>query len=383
MTRTSHEGHGFDFVPRTHVIFGEGAIDRVGDVARASGFTRVLIVADHGLVGAGHVDRVCTRLRSAGAAIETFHDFDPDPDSAMVARGAEAARPFAPDGLVAIGGGSSLDCAKGINFLLTNGGEMGDYQGYGKAASPMLPMIGAPTTAGTGSDAQSYAVIADAVTHMKMACGDPGAAFRVALLDPDLTLSAPAGTTAAAGMDAIGHAVETWVTTRRTQLSDLFAREAFRLLAPNYLRVLSTPDDRAARGAMLLGAHWAGAAIEHSMLGAAHACANPLSAGYRTVHGVAIALLLPSVVRWNMRRAGERYAELAASAGRPRRPESLAAHLEELVVAGGFPQGLAAAGVEERDLPALAVRAAQQWTGQFNPRPFDEAAALEIYTAAY
>jgi alcohol dehydrogenase len=377
------DGQTFDFVPRTRVVFGAGVASRVGEVASALGFARALLVADAGLVAAGHVERVVGRLAEAGVATELVHDFDVNPDTAMVARGADAARPFAPDGIVALGGGSSLDCAKGINFLLTNGGEMRDYQGYGKATAPMLPMIGIPTTAGTGSEAQSYAVISDAATHVKMACGDPGAAFAVALLDPDLTITAPPATTAAAGMDAIGHAVEAWVTTRRTPVSDLFAREAFRALARQYPRVLSRPDDRAARAAMLLGSHWAGAAIEQSMLGATHACANPLTARYGTVHGVAIALLLPSVIRWNSRHVPDRYGELAESVGLPRRPEVLAAHVEELVAAGGFPDGLAAAGVAERDLPDLASEAAQQWTGRFNPRPFDESGALEIYKAAF
>jgi alcohol dehydrogenase len=373
----------FEFLPRTRVVFGEGALDRLGEMVTGLGLSRVLLVADRGLVAVGHVDRARTVLEHAGIALERFHDFDANPDSAMVARGADAARGFGPDGVVALGGGSSLDCAKGINFLLTNGGDMRDYRGYGKATAPLLPMVGVPTTAGTGSDAQSYAVIADAATHMKMACGDPGAAFRVVLLDPELTLTAPASTTSAAGIDAIAHAVETWVTTRRNPLSEMLAREAFRLLTANYLRVLSHPEDRAARAAMLLGAHWAGAAIEHSMLGATHACANPLTARYGTVHGVAIALLLPAVIRWNMTRVGDRYAELAESAGLQRRPEALAIRLEEIIAAGGFPDGLGMAGIDEADLPALAVDAAQQWTGQFNPRPFDEAGALEIYTAAF
>jgi alcohol dehydrogenase len=373
----------FDFLPRTRVVFGEGVLERLGEAVGELGLRRVLLVADRGLAATEHVDRARTLVGGGGAAIEAFHEFDVNPDSVMVARGADVARAYGPDGILALGGGSSLDCAKGINFLATNGGEMRDYRGYGKTTAPLLPMVAVPTTAGTGSEAQSYAVIADAETRMKMACGDPGAAFRLVLLDPELTLTSPAATTAAAGIDAIGHAVEAWVTTRRNPLSDMLAREAFRLLSVNYLRVLSHPHDRVARAAMLLGAHWAGAAIEQSMLGAAHACANPLTARYGTVHGVAIALLLPSVVRWNIARMADRYAELAESAGLSRRPEALAGHLEQLVAGGGFPDGLGSAGIAEGDLPALAVEAAQQWTGRFNPRPFDEAGALEIYTSAY
>ena len=198
----------------------------------------------------------------------------------------EAGRVFAStrgvDSIVGLGGGSSLDCAKGINFVLTNGGSMRDYWGFGKASRPMLPMIAIPTTAGTGSEAQSYALISDAVTHVKMACGDPKAAFRAAILDPLLTRSQPREVTATAGYDAISHAVESYVTTRRNTASSVgFAREAWRLLAANFERVLRDPGDLEARGAMLLGAHFAGIAIENSMLGATHACANPLTRALR------------------------------------------------------------------------------------------------------
>jgi alcohol dehydrogenase len=372
----------FEFHARTRVVFGAGEVARVGALAAELG-GRALLVADPGIVEAGYVRRVTTLLQAAGVGVVPFHAFGENPDSAMVARGRDAAAPHGVDLIVALGGGSSLDCAKGINFLLTNGGAIADYKGYSRPARPMLPMIGIPTTAGTGSEAQSYAVLSDAATHVKMACGAPGAAFRIALLDPELTLTAPAGVTAAAGIDAVSHAVETWVTTRRTALSDMFAREAWRLLSGAFVRVLTAPDDVEARGAMQLGAFHAGLAVEQSMLGATHACANPLTQRYGTVHGVAISLLLPHVVRWNSRVVADRYAELAGARGEARRPETLIARLEDLIAAGEFPGRLAAAGVPERDLPELATAAAQQWTGTFNPRPFDVAGALEIYAAAY
>jgi alcohol dehydrogenase len=372
----------FEFHARTRVVFGAGEIARVGTLGAELGH-RALLVADPGIVATGLALRVRGLLEAAGLAVWEFDDFGENPDSAMVARGRDLAAPHGVDVIVAVGGGSSLDCAKGINFLLTNGGTVADYKGYDKASQPMLPMVGVPTTAGTGSEAQSYAVLSDAETHTKMACGAPGAAFRIALLDPELTVTAPPSVTAAAGIDAVSHAVETWVTTRRSPLSDVFAREAWRLLSGGFVRVITTPEDIEARGAMQLGAFYGGLAIEQSMLGATHACANPLTRRYGTVHGVAISLLLPHVVRWNSRVAADRYAELAGVRGEARRPELLAARIEDLIAAGGFPGGLAAAGVPERDLPGLATEAAEQWTGTFNPRKFDVAGALEIYAAAY
>jgi alcohol dehydrogenase len=376
----------FEFFPRTRLVFGEGTLSRLGELAVELGFTRTLLVSDRGLLATGLVDRARALLEDAGITATTFHDFDPNPDTRMIAAGCARAAEAGVDSVVALGGGSSLDCAKGINFVLTNGAAMAQYRGYGKAPRPMLPSIGVPTTAGTGSEAQSYAIISDADTHVKMACGDPKAAFRVAVLDPLTTVTQPRAVTATAGYDALSHAVESFVTTRRTPVSDLLAREAWRLLDGHYLRVLAKPRDLAARGAMLLGAHLAGMAIEHSMLGATHACANPLTARHDTPHGVAIAILLPHVVRWNAAVVGDRYAELLRAGGAGASggdPDTLAARLSALARAGDLPATLREVGVGRVDLAALAADAAAQWTGTFNPRPFDAAAALSLYDAAY
>jgi alcohol dehydrogenase len=330
-------------------------------------------VSDRGVVTAGHTQRGLDSLKRAGVETHLFDGVHENPTTDDVEAGVRLARRFEPQLLVGLGGGSSMDCAKGINFLLTNGGNMDDYRGYGKANNPLLPMIAIPTTAGTGSEAQSYALISDAETHVKMACGDPKAAFRIALLDPVLTVSQPRSITATAGYDAIAHAVETAVTTKRNPLSELFSREAWRLLEPNYERVLSEPDNLPARGAMQLGAFYAGLAIENSMLGATHACANPLTARYGTEHGAAIAMLLPTVVRWN-EKTGTDYRPLG---------EGLARRLEALAEAGGLRRNLRSAGISETELPELAADAAQQWTGTFNPRPFDVQGAIEIYQCAY
>lgn len=377
----------FEFLPRTRIVFAHGAIERLGALARELNFTRTLLVADRGVLQAGHVAPALHLLEAAGIQATGYHDFGENPDSAMIEAGCRFAAPLGVDSIVALGGGSSLDCAKGINFLLTNGGSIGDYRGYGKATAPLLPAIGIPTTAGTGSEAQSYAVISDAATHMKMACGDPSAAVRVAILDPELTLTAPRHVTAMAGFDAIAHAVETAVTMRRTPLSDTFSHRAWHLLNDAFERVLLHPADAKSRAAMLLGSHFAGLAIEQSMLGAAHACANPLTARYNLPHGLALAILLRHVVRWNAGVALDRYAALLGSPRRRVRDEdaaeTLAARLEDLALAGGLSMTLSDSGVEESVLPELAAQAAAQWTGTFNPRPLDAEGALEIYRAAF
>jgi alcohol dehydrogenase len=377
----------FDFQTRTRLIFGKGSFERLGALASELGFRKTLLVADKGMLACGYVERAAKLLADSGITVFCFHDFDSNPNTTMIEAGRDFSTSLGIDSLVGLGGGSSMDSAKAINFLLTNGGAIQEYQGYGKTRAPMLPMIGVPTTAGTGSEAQSYALISDAETHVKMACGDPGAAFKVAILDPRLTVSQPATVTATAGFDAISHAIETYVTTKRNPVSELHSLEAWRLLEAHYERVIKYPRDIEARGAMQLGAYWAGVAIENSMLGATHACANPLTANYGTEHGVAIGLMLPHVVRWNGQVVGDRYNRLLGpdfgTQARSDPADALATRLEELLAIGGLPRGLEAAGVPERDLPRLAEEASHEWTGQFNPLSFGAAEALKLYHRAF
>jgi alcohol dehydrogenase len=383
-------------------------------------------------------------LTAAGLTVALFDGVGENPTSREVEAGAAFAAGRGVDLIAAVGGGSAMDGAKGINFLLTNGGRIEDYHGFGRAGRPLLASIGVPTTAGTGSEAQSYALISDPASHRKMACGDERARFRTVILDPELTGSAPPAVAAAAGLDAVAHAVESYVSTRANPVSRMLAREAWRLLAAHLETALGAaggerqggapdapsggrerhvgrpspsptgapgteigrPADegavRAARGATLLAAHLAGAAIEQSMLGAAHASANPLTARYGVPHGVAVGLMLPWVVRFNAPAAGDLYAELAAAAGlggnrggdrRGERDgaaesgtaaaERLAERIAELRAAGGLPARLRARGVDAEALTDLAHDAAEQWTGRFNPRPVGKADLRRLYEAAF
>jgi alcohol dehydrogenase len=374
-----------DWQPRTRLIFGPGVVARAGVLAAELGLHDVLLVCDEGIVRAGYADTVQELLEREGLCVSRFSDFSENPDGDQAAAAAEIVKSCCIKGIVALGGGSSLDCAKGANFLQADGGEIADFRGYGRVRGRMLPMLGIPTTAGTGSDAQSYAVLSDARTHVKMACGDPGAAFKIALLDPVLTCSQPPAVTASSGYDALSHAIEAFVTTSRTPLSQTFAREAFRLVRGQLAHLLQHPNDLEARGAMLLGSHLAGLAIEHSMLGAGHACANPLTAQFDVVHGIAVSLMLAHVVRWNAEEVGPLYADLLDGPGAPDplAGERLAGELEQVAALCGFPPRLCDAGVTEDSLPALAEAAAVQWTGGFNPRPLTRDSALALYRAAW
>lgn len=378
----------FDYDPRTRVVFGAGVVDRLGALVQEYGGRTVLVVTDPGIERAGHAGHCLASLSAAGVKSIVFANVQPNPTTEDVDRGLAIARREQIDFLVAVGGGSAMDCAKGINFLYTNGGSMHDYWGVGKATQPMLPLIAVPTTAGTGSEAQSFALIADAVTHRKMACGDKKAACKVALLDPALTVSMPAGVTAATGIDAISHALESHVTTKRNPLSQVYSRRAWRLLADSFPAVLKDSTSLAARGGMLLGAHLAGAAIENSMLGATHALANPLTAHYDITHGLAIGLMLPHVIRYNAAVVGPMYGRLAADIGLcaaddPAASGLLAERVTMWVRAAGCPTSLPECGVTSDRLPQLAIDAAEQWTGTFNPRPVDARSLEEMYRCAF
>jgi alcohol dehydrogenase len=377
----------FDFHTPTRVVFGPGTLNRLGELARELGDRRVLLVTDPGLEEAGHPQRAVASLQEAGLEVFLFDGVEQNPTDHHVQCGVEFARPLGVDLIVSVGGGSAMDCAKGINFVLTNGGRMADYKGFGKAAKPMLPSIGIPTTAGTGSEAQSFALIADEETHMKMACGDRKAAFQVAILDPEVTVSQPVKVTAITGIDALSHAIESYVTSSRNQVSQMFARESWQLLEANLETVLRNPGDLDARAAMQLGAFWAGTAIENSMLGVAHACANPLTAHYGLTHGIAIGILLPHVVRFNAPAVGQLYWELAEQAGLTNgdggsAADALAQRITDFLQAAKMPASLTEAGVSDGILPVLAEEASQQWTAWFNPRPVSETDLLRLYEAA-
>jgi alcohol dehydrogenase len=381
----------FDYQGRTRIVFGVNSVERVGELAKGLGATKILLATDPGIVTAGHAARVEHLLQQHGIAVTRFGQVEENPGTKCVEKCVEVAHRSAIDAIIGLGGGSSMDTAKGCNFIFTNGGQMKDYWGIGKAKLPMLPFIAIPTTGGTGSECQSFALITDEQTHQKMACGDSKALACVAILDPQLTISQPPRVTACSGIDAVAHAVETAVTKQRSPVSLLFSREAFRLTTTGLPRVLKSPTDLEARGWMLLGAAWGGTAIENSMLGAAHSAANPLTAHFGIPHGQAVGMMLPHVVRFNNGEsaAAHAYAELAhvlhlnqSSRSKERAAEELARHLEGLMDLAGLPRGLHHSGVGHKDIAGLAKEAARQWTAQFNPRPITAADFEKLYADA-
>ena len=342
-------------------------LHRAGSLAELASLVsgRALIVTDAGIAAAGHVERAAAGLKN----VTIYDGVCENPTESDVAACAEFAREVRPDVIIGLGGGSSMDTAKGALFLLSGGGVMSDYQGHGKARGEMLPFIAIPTTAGTGSECQSYAVLSRDGSHEKMACGDRRALAKVVILDPELTESMPLGVARLTALDALSHALESAVCTKVTPESRALSFAAFRKIEPVIEAVLKGEATTAQRGGMLHGAALAGQAIEASMLGAAHATANPLTAHFDVVHGRAVLTMLPAIMRWNSEVVGEVYDELKGG---------LIEWVERLRVIAE----LDPVEVPEEMIPQLASEASKQWTGQFNPRSLREDDFSAIYREA-
>ena len=374
----------FDFRPTSRVIYGRHSMANISDYLKEFGSKNILIVTDKGIVEAGHLDELLDFLKKAEIKIHIFKDSEPNPTTDHVDRGVEFARDKNIDLIIALGGGSSMDCAKGINFLLSNGGKMEDYWGKNKATKPMLPSIGIPTTAGTGSEAQSYALISQLSTHRKMACGDIKARFQLVILDPELVLSVPRQTAITTGIDSISHAIESYVSTAANPVSKMFAREAWNLLEDNFERVLDGSADLNVWENMLLGAHFAGHAIENSMLGAAHAMANPITARKNIDHGIAVGLVLPYIIEYNSVNNVDIYDGFFTKNKMNGHPvgDVLISQLDKYFKLANMSSKLRDYGIDESEIESLAIEATKNWTAQFNPRKVEKNDFLKLYKNA-
>ena len=377
------EGLGFhrDYIDFAHlrntsIHFGVNESHQIAEHVKGFNSSKVLIVTDNGILEAGHLDPVVNSLNESEINYEIYTNVKENPSTDDVDECVDFAKNKSIDLIIGLGGGSSLDTAKGVNFILTNGGTMHDYRGVGKATREMLPFIAIPTTAGTGSECQSFAIISDSKSHEKMACGDLKAAARIAILDPALTTSQPRRISAHTGIDAISHAVETLVTKKRTDDSIQYSRLAFSLLNRSFEKIVNDPNDLDARSDMLLGAAYAGTAIECSMLGSAHASANPLTAKFSIPHGAAVGLMLPHVIKYNS--SIEEISELYNSLSE----ESLSDRITRLLKISNIPSKLGDYGIKKESFKDLANEASGQWTGNFNPKQTDHADFMNLYESA-
>ena len=351
--------HEFRSVPR--IVCEVGALQEVGYVFRGLGAQRVMLVCDPGIVSLGFAGQARKVLEAAGCEVAVFDQVAPDPSSALVERAVKQAQGFKADGVLGLGGGSSLDAAKLVALLINSEQPLEDLYGTDKALGQRTPLVLMPTTSGTGSEVTWVSVITDA-QQRKQAVYSPQLLPDVAILDPQLTLGLPAKVTAATGLDAMVHAIEAYTSrTRKNPISDGLATAALALLGANLPKVLASGQDLEARTAMLQGSLMAGMAFVNASVAAIHALAYPLGARFHIPHGHANALVMAPVIRFNLASAQRHYAELAAHLlpGQHFDNEASAAEafvqaVEGLVKDSGLEQRLSNLNVDQASLPVMA-----------------------------
>lgn len=382
----------FTFNTSPSIRFGPGMIAQLGDIVRAEIGARVLLVTDPGMVATGIVDRVCDVLRAADVNIVLYADVQADPPEAIIEAATQTAQAASVDGVVGLGGGSSLDVAKLAALLATGQQSLSEIYGVGNARGPKLPLILIPTTSGTGSEVTPISIVTTGKSE-KMGVVSPVILPEIALLDPDLTLGLPAHVTAATGIDAMVHAIEAYASSspNNNPVSRCLAKEALRLIGGALERAVTTPDDIEARTDMLLGSMLAGQAFANSPVAAVHALAYPIGGHFKVPHGLSNALVLPHVLRFNAVTAPEPYAAIAACAfpaleGLTSQAAASAfiEAMQDLSARCGLQQRLRDVAIAQDDLPRLARDAMNQTRLLVNnPRPLTESDALAIYKAAW
>lgn len=365
----------FVFELPSKIDYGIGAIDRLGEHLQQLGCRRVLVVSDAGLLGTGIVDQVSERIHKGGFDHTLFTDVEPEPDVSGIDRGVDAFKANDCDAIVAVGGGSVLDTAKAISVMARNPGQIGDYAGLGKVSEPGVPMIALPTTAGTGSEATIWAVISEKSKGVKYGVGSPHMTADVALCDPALSVSLPSRLTAVTGLDALAHALESYVNKATHPISEALSERAMSLVAGALRDAVTGGDRLSARADMLLASTMAAMAFNSTRLGLAHALAMPLGAEAKIPHGDVVSILLPPVMRYNAVGNVEKFARIAEIFGQPTEGISRrdAADLgvsavEQLARDVGAPSRLADYGVKESDLASLAESAMTSGNIAVNPR---------------
>ena len=375
----------FTFDTTARLVFREGAADDLGALA-APALPRgpVLFVTDRTVRGLGLAEGALASLAREGYAPVIFDGVVPDPPAATVRAAAALAREEGVVGVVALGGGSTLDTAKLAAYLARSGQSLDAIYGVNRCTDARLPLVCLPTTGGTGSEVTPISVVTKSDTE-KMGVSSPQLMPDMAVLDPLLSRTLSAEHTAATAIDAMVHAIEAYTSKlRKNPVSDALALEALRLLSGHIRRAVETPRDGAARGAMLLGAMLAGKAFANAPCAAVHALAYPLGARFHLPHGLSNALLLPAVLRFNRALVEADYARLGEVVFGRAGADVLIEGFERLGPALGLPARLAEAGIAEADLPVMARDAmAQTRLLRNNPRAVEEADALAIYRAAF
>ncbi len=382
----------FVFNTSKSIQFGPGLASKIGELAIAHIGKRIMLVTDPGMISTGIVAKALEALTAAGASVVLFKDVAADPPEAVILSAAEQARSAEVEGVIGLGGGSSLDVSKLVALLALGKEELKDVYGVGNVKGSRLPLMLVPTTAGTGSEVTPISIVTTG-TNEKMGVVSPVILPDIALLDPELTQGLPPHITAATGIDAMVHAIEAYASAsaNNNPISRMLATQALTLMGRSILTAVHEGANMEARSDMLLGSMLAGQAFANSPVAAVHALAYPLGGHFHIPHGLSNALVLPHVLRFNSKTAPRPYAELApyafpdmADLQGQEAAEAFCERLAELSKACGLQQSLREMGISEGILPRLASDAMNQTRLLVNnPRPVTEADALAIYKAAY
>ena len=363
----------FTFNLHTQIIFDHNAPDRLPNLINELRFKRPIIVTDKGVTKAGLIDRFLTRLDNAGTSYDVFDDIEPNPKDYNVDKGVAKINECKCDSIITIGGGSPMDCAKAMATVATLGGRTSDYVNRGKIKQNILPIIAIPTTAGTGSEVTFGAVITDTKRKFKFTIKGTTLAPIVTLLDPNLTISMPPALTAATGMDALTHAIEAYTAKNAQPFSDTFALYSTGVIWRNLKQAFDHGENLSARTGMLIGSLMAGIAFSQSDVGAVHCIAEALGGMYDIPHGVCNAVMLPTIMKYNLPFCTERYAQIATAMGIEWQDSKQGAQkavdaVIQMAKNVQLPQ-FSSFGIDPKDFSELAVNSAENGSNPSNPRP--------------
>ncbi|WP_289741320.1 lactaldehyde reductase [uncultured Duncaniella sp.] len=368
--------------------FGPGARKELPEVVKRLGKSKALIITDAGLVKFGVAKMVTDVLDEAAIPYEIFSDVKPNPTVTNVKNGIEAYKKSGADFIIAIGGGSSIDTAKAVGIVINNPefSDIVSLEGCAPTKNKSVPIVALPTTAGTAAETTINYVIIDEVNQKKMVCVDPNDIPAVAIVDAELMYSLPASLTAATGMDALTHAIEGYITKGAWALSDMFEIEAIRMISRNLPTAVAEPSNAVARDAMAVAQYVAGMAFSNVGLGLVHGMAHPLGSLFDIPHGVANALLLPSIMEWNMPACLDKYPAIAEAMGvdisdmtREEAAQAACDAVKALSIKVGIPQHLSEIGIKESDTDTLSEQAIADVCTPGNPRDV----AIEDIKALY
>jgi alcohol dehydrogenase class IV len=372
------------------VIFGIGTLAEVGGAVRRVGGHRPMLISDPGVLAAGWVDRALPYLVDVRVQSRLWHGLTPNPKDFEVEAAFESYRENGCDALLAIGGGSCIDVAKGVAILSGNGGRILDYEGIDRATSPMPPMVMVPTTGGSGADVSQFCVVTDTARRLKATIGGRALVPEISLTDPELLTTMPPDLTAHTGLDALSHAIESCVSEACDFLSKGHAVAAIEALAEHLPRAVQEPLDLDAREAIARASLQAGLAFTNALLGATHAIAHQIGGALDLPHGLLNAILMPHVMRFNAETHAARYVDVARALGVPvadlspaAAAEAATVRVEALARALNIPAGLRVLGVDQADFDRFAVNALRDAYITTNPRPVTEQDVRDICAAAY